>query len=484
MDIIEEINSLLVEYFQFKEAHSPYLGREWKTNGPLAIQCKSILDRLARELDKFIQNRNLAKETYHIRVSSGAAYYPRTPWIGVFFGGEEPTDGIYPVVSFFENNSGFYIACVESIAKPQPGFSKELCDLRRQTLADVEYDRDLFEDELGDVEHVAFPAAVFGRQEKISTSHLEGALINAFRLYRQYRNDHKRNASSISPVTQSTFPGAPQTVGELFAQFETVKKSIDELSMRLDKESHRVLAYVEDVKKQASVLEVQVAKERDRAATETDKIANETGLRIQNFISSYQTKLSKLQNDASDLLTAATAGALGVHFDEKEKSAGRSFGWRFVFFVICLCGLAGVGLWAISTNGLQGLANGASRVDVLRLVALSVMKFAAFYIPLLWLTCHMNRSTVQAKRLKEEYAHKGVVAKTYVGLSKQIDELVAKNVDSAKSLSVELLSATIKVLSANPNYVFDKAKTSMPLSIFAEDVSKVATAASKLVKKE
>lgn len=72
--------------------------------------------------------------------------------------------------------------------------------------------------------------------------------------------------------------------------------------------------------------------------------------------------------------------------------------------------------------------------------------------------------------------HRTVVAKTYVGLAGQVEDLVKKGVESAKSLNADLLSRAISVLCENPNFVLDKVRTETPVSVVADAAAKMIAA--------
>lgn len=106
--------------FKFKELKAkPYDHNEWKTNGSLADQCSKILESIKETLSDVSAEWGMADA--EIYVSKGAGNFPKDPWIGILFEGEKPTDGVYPVLGFYED--GLTICCVESFSQPQADFS-------------------------------------------------------------------------------------------------------------------------------------------------------------------------------------------------------------------------------------------------------------------------------------------------------------------------------------------------------------------------
>lgn len=482
---IDQINETLNEYFRFKEANSPYRGNVWKTNGSVAIRCKQILDRLASLLIRFAVSRKLMPETVEVRAANGAAYYPRAPWIGFFYPGEEPRNGVYPVACFFEKNEGFYIACVESIDKPQEGFDK-FCDLGRQKGTLV--DNDIFERNLSDAEHVAFPAFVFRRGEHVPEDRLVAALNNALGIRNQFRQQHPRRGQMVIGV--DAVDSVPDTVGSLFEQFETIKRSFSDMMQRQsemsrkydenEKNTNRLLGYIEDLKRQTDVLDDSLKNARNQLTKETSGLEQIYRDRLKQFIESHEIELDKLRKDLASMLGSATAGLLSSHFDAKRRVAEaaskkwmRFFVGSLVLLLIVGGGYAYLSFWFDQSS--ISMEDHSTKYYVVR-----AMTAATIYAPLLWLACHLNRCVVQTRRLAEEYAHKVVVARTYVGLSSQMSRLLAEQDALATSMSTKLLEATIETMTSNPNHVLDKAKTTMPLTIIAEDLSKIAKSVVKI----
>lgn len=68
--------------------------------------------------------------------------------------------------------------------------------------------------------------------------------------------------------------------------------------------------------------------------------------------------------------------------------------------------------------------------------------------PLVWLAIVLNKKMNLSKKLAEEYWHKEIVTKTFVGLSDQID----KNTEgeTAKDLRIMLLNMTLSTIARNP----------------------------------
>lgn len=162
---------------EFKQ-RVPYYYLEWSTK-------KSLVDGNAAQCDKLLSAtmvalRPLLKEfgipSSGLKKCTGASYYPRQPWIGIFSKGEKPNDGVYPVISFAEDGKGVYVGCTESHEKPQEGFREAYCKELR------------FENQFG---AMATGSRMFAYEE-ISAEGILHALRTAYEIWKDYRSSHKR----------------------------------------------------------------------------------------------------------------------------------------------------------------------------------------------------------------------------------------------------------------------------------------------------
>jgi len=186
----EKFNDALKRYYQYRDSH-PYYYLDWRTNGSIAKECKSLLQPIADGLRALVTVLVSDKENlkdFKIRISSGAAYFPRNPWIAVLFKGESPTDGIYPVFSFYDNDSGFLIGCTESIRNVQPDFSERYCRMER--VADSAMQERFRSAGIEDCGHLALTSdtLIVRRRETFTESALVKAVKGAIDVYCEFRD--------------------------------------------------------------------------------------------------------------------------------------------------------------------------------------------------------------------------------------------------------------------------------------------------------
>lgn len=103
------------------------------------------------------------------------------------------------------------------------------------------------------------------------------------------------------------------------------------------------------------------------------------------------------------------------------------------------------------------------------------------YIPVFWLAYSANKSVKLSKRLIEEYTHKGVIGKTFEGLSTQIKDV--ENKEISEQLKTQLLFTIISANNENPGkLISDYNKSDHPLMDALDKSSKLSDAVNKLAK--
>lgn len=189
---MEAFNDLLKRYYAFKKRHSPYDYREWRTGGEIAKECKSILDKIADYIRA--KTAALVDGEFTVEAASGAGYYPKSPWIGIFKNGESAVDGVYPVLGFYNDSEGCFIGCAESFSNPQYAFQNEYCSNNgcsqeeKNLLKKTGLDRD---------SHLARMPKVFEASSVVCDDCLVEALKSALEIHGQYREKYPRRSGTL-----------------------------------------------------------------------------------------------------------------------------------------------------------------------------------------------------------------------------------------------------------------------------------------------
>lgn len=169
-------------------------------------------------------------------------------------------------------------------------------------------------------------------------------------------------------------------------------------------------------------------------------------------IASFE-KEQKLLNDKSaalaektaKLLSDATTGILSKEFERKRSTELETYQLNTIGFGVIIVLIIGVLVFGdLIVNWLFniGAANTLIQICLRFLTRLSITG------PLIWWAIVQNKKMNLSKKLAEEYWHKEIVAKTFVGLSDQIDKNTEG--DTAKDLRIKLLNLTLDAIAKDP----------------------------------
>ena len=209
-DVEQNFHKCIQKYYEYRKLH-PYYYLDWRTNGENAKQCKIILHEIADALRPVVDQvvSEFGKLPYSIRVSSGASYFPKNPWIAILFHGETPTDGIYPVLGFWgEDSMGFLLGCTESCQNPKPGFAEKYC--RIGNVSDKAAKALFVKAGVEDYGHLALSETtlIATYETAVSYSQLKSAIFGAIKIYCEFKQ--LNNSAAIS--TQITRPNDKNSI--------------------------------------------------------------------------------------------------------------------------------------------------------------------------------------------------------------------------------------------------------------------------------
>lgn len=173
-------------------------------------------------------------------------------------------------------------------------------------------------------------------------------------------------------------------------------------------------------------------------------------------------------------LTAGLSGAYEAKIEQEEKQLlqhEKTFNYSIISLVICSSLPIGFNIYRIVTS--------TPLPDIVKDTPLLLSMMLPLYTPILWVAYSANKKYKLSKRLIEEYTHKGVLSKTFEGLSTQIQEVGEESIN--KELRTKLLYNLLNVNSENPGkLISDYNKSDHPLMDALDKSSKFADSLSKL----
>lgn len=187
----------------------------------------------------------------------------------------------------------------------------------------------------------------------------------------------------------------------------------------------------------------------------------------------HQALNAKIESLLPKALTAGLSQAYSLKKDEEKLEGGKINKTFFVAISVMVLVSAipfGVSLHAVS----EGLSLNEAILRIPRLV----LAIVPLYVPVLWVAYSANRKANLSKRLVEEYSHKEVLAKTYEGLSKQINDI---SDSSSSELRTKLLYNILEISAENPGkLISDYNKSDHPLMDALDKSIKLTNAVDKL----
>ncbi len=200
---------------------------------------------------------------------------------------------------------------------------------------------------------------------------------------------------------------------------------------------------------------------------------------LNNVINEQKEQYTDVYEQIVRLLpTALTAGLSGA-YDEKVVQENTDLESYRTTFSRAIIGLVIISLIPFAVDSYLFLYLGNDLVQVISDTPKLILSIFPLYLPILWIAYSANKKINLSKRLIEEYTHKGVLSKTFEGLSKQIEELEDGNIST--ELREKLLLNILSVNAENPGKLISDYKTTdHPLMDALDKSMKLGTALEKL----
>ncbi|MCU8017197.1 hypothetical protein ACRN98_03565 [Shewanella oncorhynchi] len=241
---------------------------------------------------------------------------------------------------------------------------------------------------------------------------------------------------------------------ELASSYLIIKNDLNDLDLNLEKLS------LDTTKNYNLLLE-----------TSNEKIAETLKTQENQYNDVYQKIIT--------LLPAALTTGLSAAYNEKITSESLELKTHNNTFSKAITWLIGVSFIPFLVDLYLLIILQKDLVSVISETPKLVLSILPLYFPILWMAYSSNKKMNLSKRLIEEYTHKGVLSKTFEGLSTQIEEL--GDSDTSSELRVKLLFNLLHVNSENPGKLISDYKTTdHPLMDALDKSVKLGDAVEKL----
>ncbi|EIV8504237.1 hypothetical protein ND980_10225 [Vibrio diabolicus] len=175
--------------------------------------------------------------------------------------------------------------------------------------------------------------------------------------------------------------------------------------------------------------------------------------KLTDFEKKQEKKYTALNEQIESLLPAATSAGLASAYETLKSECDDPIEGFTKLFYFALLGLFicssifvvdSFSIWPFSIE----FVSAGSWAEV----STAGLKKIPFVLPFLWLTVFASKRRSEQQRLRQEYAHKEALAKSYDSYKQQIEALGEEN----KQLQARLLERTIEAIAFNASTTLDK----------------------------
>ncbi|QJR80864.1 hypothetical protein CA267_008770 [Alteromonas pelagimontana] len=232
------------------------------------------------------------------------------------------------------------------------------------------------------------------------------------------------------------------------------------------------------IKDQLANLELELENTSENTLNRYHEILKTSEDKSENQLKSYRNKYEETFEEINKLLPRALTAGLSSAYDEKVNEERRFQESHNSSFKRAIQGLIAISIIPFFVDIYLLLALNKDLVEVLSDTPKLIVSILPLYLPVLWIAYSASKKQNLSKRLIEEYTHKGVLSKTFEGLSNQINEL---DDEVSEELRVKLLFNLLQVNSENPGkLISDYNTTDHPLMDALDKSSKLGIAIDKL----
>ena len=162
--------------------------------------------------------------------------------------------------------------------------------------------------------------------------------------------------------------------------------------------------------------------------------------------------IDALEERIEALLPGATNAGLAFAYNQLKDEAHKNEWWFRVYFILC------VGGWLLLGGGLFIYASFVLGLENWSVLLKNILTTSPIMVPLAILTAFFSKRRSEQHRLKQEYAHKEALAKSYDSFKKQVEALAGATADKGKKdeLLSYLMETMIEAIGFNPAKTLDK----------------------------
>ncbi|EHU4841160.1 hypothetical protein NMS00_004381 [Vibrio alginolyticus] len=175
--------------------------------------------------------------------------------------------------------------------------------------------------------------------------------------------------------------------------------------------------------------------------------------KLTDFEDKQEKKYTALNEQIESLLPAATSAGLASAYETLKSECDTPIKDFTTLFYLALLGLfICSSIFVIDSFSIWPFSIEFVGAGTWTEVSTAGLKKIPFVLPFLWLTVFASKRRSEQQRLRQEYAHKEALAKSYESYKQQIEDLGEEN----QQLQARLLERTIEAIAFNASTTLDK----------------------------
>ena len=181
---------------------------------------------------------------------------------------------------------------------------------------------------------------------------------------------------------------------------------------------------------------------------------NERKNNLDSLITTQTNQYQAIKANIESLLPGATSAGLASAYHDLSVSFVKPITIYTRLFFLSIVVLLGLALYFTNQNAiLTDVPTTTSDITILKDIGIFLLQRLPIVLPVIWLAIFASKRRSEAERLKQEYAHKEALAKSYQSFKLQIEELDGEN---KEPLLEKLLAVAIDTIATNASSTLDK----------------------------
>lgn len=174
---------------------------------------------------------------------------------------------------------------------------------------------------------------------------------------------------------------------------------------------------------------------------------------LDSLMTTHTNQYQAIKSNIESLLPGATSAGLASAYHDLSVSFVKPIIIYTCLFFLSIVVLLGLALYFTNQNTILTVVSTTSDITILKDIGIFLLQRLPIVLPVIWLAIFASKRRSEAERLKQEYAHKEALAKSYQSFKLQIEELDSEN---KEPLLEKLLAVAIDTIATNASSTLDR----------------------------